>query len=123
MMLHSRRRFLSAATLVGGWMLLRRAHAAPSTDHERTAGELITPAAQAAIDKGLAWLAARQVDDGSFKSSGFGRELADFGFAADKGGDFGGQVVGKFGRGGGGDGGTLADGFGEGFGLGGRFDA
>lgn len=73
----SRRRFVSAAALLsGGLFVVRHTLAAPSSDHERTAGELIKPAAQQAIDKGLAWLASRQIDDGSFKSSGFGRNAA-----------------------------------------------
>src|SRR5690606_20570669 len=43
-------------------------------DVERTAGEFIKPATQASIDKGLAWLASRQNDDGSFGSaSGYSR--------------------------------------------------
>ncbi|HZL86974.1 MAG TPA: prenyltransferase/squalene oxidase repeat-containing protein [Pirellulaceae bacterium] len=72
-----RRRFLRWSLAWGAASgAVRPLLAAPSSDHERNAGELIKPAAQAAIDKGLAWLASRQVDDGSFKSSGFGRNAA-----------------------------------------------
>jgi prenyltransferase beta subunit len=72
-----RRRFL-AWWLAGGSVLALRGRlpAAPEADHERSAGQLVTPAAQSAIDKGLAWLASRQTDEGSFKSSGFGRNAA-----------------------------------------------
>jgi hypothetical protein len=44
----------------------RLASAAEKTDAEKSAGQMITPAAELAIDKGLAWLAERQNDDGSF---------------------------------------------------------
>ncbi len=42
---------------------------------------MITPAAQRAIDKGLAWLAARQNDDGSFGSGGFRANVGVCGLA------------------------------------------
>jgi prenyltransferase/squalene oxidase-like repeat protein len=71
-----RRRFFSCSAALGSLVVFRQSHAAPSGDHERIAGELIKPAAQAAIDKGLAWLASQQVENGSFKSSNFGRNTA-----------------------------------------------
>jgi prenyltransferase beta subunit len=37
---------------------------------------MITPATQTAIDRGLAWLAARQNDDGSFAGTGYSRNVA-----------------------------------------------
>ena len=40
--------------------------AAQTADPEKTAAEMINPAAQRAIDQGLQWLASRQNDDGSF---------------------------------------------------------
>lgn len=43
---------------------------------ERFAGDLIKPATQAAIDRGLAWLAGRQEDDGSFSGSGYSRNIS-----------------------------------------------
>ena len=42
-----------------------------------TAKNLVTPQTEAAIDRGLAWLASRQREDGSFGSGGgFGRNVA-----------------------------------------------
>ena len=43
---------------------------------ERTAVEMITEAAQRAIDRGLQFLAQRQQEDGSFGSSGYARNAA-----------------------------------------------
>ena len=72
-----RRRFLTSTLAVSaGAVLAPRLVAAPSTDTERNAGDLISPAVQGAIDKGLAWLASRQTESGAFKSSGFGRNTA-----------------------------------------------
>lgn len=45
-------------------------------DPERTATLLIKPQTQAAIDRGLAWLAGRQNEDGSFGGSGYSRNIA-----------------------------------------------
>jgi prenyltransferase beta subunit len=45
-------------------------------DPEKTAAEVVTPAAQKAIDRGLALLASRQDDDGSFGSGGYSRNVA-----------------------------------------------
>ncbi|MCH8921617.1 MAG: terpene cyclase/mutase family protein [Planctomycetes bacterium] len=47
-----------------------------SDDHEQTAGQLITRETDRAIDRGLAYLAARQHDDGSFGSGGYSRNVA-----------------------------------------------
>ncbi|MGD0898098.1 MAG: prenyltransferase/squalene oxidase repeat-containing protein [Thermoguttaceae bacterium] len=52
---------LLLSCLVGQW-----AAAADKTDPEKSAAEMVTPAVEQAIDKGLAWLAQRQNDDGSF---------------------------------------------------------
>jgi hypothetical protein len=45
-------------------------------DPARSAALLIKPQTQAAIDRGLAWLAGRQIDDGSFGGNGYGRNVA-----------------------------------------------
>lgn len=45
-------------------------------DSERSAKALVLPETQAAIDRGLAWLASRQRDDGSFGGSGYSRNVA-----------------------------------------------
>lgn len=50
-------------------------------DFERAAGELIKPSTQAAIDRGLAWLASRQNEDGSFGSNGYSRNSGVCGLA------------------------------------------
>ncbi len=42
---------------------------------------MVTPAAQKAIDRGLAFLAERQNDDGSFGSGGYSRNVAVCGLA------------------------------------------
>ncbi len=78
-MTQARRRFLaaSAATLAAGAVLPRQLLAQQSpTDPERTATLLIKRSTQDAIDRGLAWLAARQNDDGSFGGSGYSRNVA-----------------------------------------------
>jgi hypothetical protein len=46
--------------------LLVSSAAAQTADPEKTAAEMINPAAQKAIDQGLQWLASRQNGDGSF---------------------------------------------------------
>src|SRR5262249_42567979 len=48
----------------------------PTADIERAAVALMKPQTQAAIDRGLAWLAARQNDDGSFGGNGYSRNIA-----------------------------------------------
>ena len=45
-------------------------------DPEKSAAELITPAAARAIERGLSLLATRQDDDGSFRSGGYSRNVA-----------------------------------------------
>jgi hypothetical protein len=55
--------------------LARQALAEPK-DPEKSAVELITPAAARAIERGLNSLATRQDDDGSFRSGGYSRNVA-----------------------------------------------
>jgi prenyltransferase beta subunit len=68
---------LAASTLAA------RTFAEPNRDDfERAAGELIKPATQVAIDKGLSWLASRQNEDGSFgttTSGGYSRNAGVLG--------------------------------------------
>ena len=47
-------------------LLLAVPAAADTADPEKTAAEMINPAAQKAIGQGLEWLASRQNDDGGF---------------------------------------------------------
>jgi len=56
--------------------LLTDATSAAPPDPERTAVDLITPATRQAIDRGLAWLAARQQEDGSFGTVSYSRNAA-----------------------------------------------
>jgi hypothetical protein len=49
---------------------------AQKSDPEKSAPQMITPAAQKSIDKGLAWLAQRQNDDGSFGSAAYRGNVA-----------------------------------------------
>ncbi|MBC7853070.1 MAG: terpene cyclase/mutase family protein [Pirellulaceae bacterium] len=74
----SRRRFISQTTLAAGSALAlpRLLFAQGSGNQDRIAAELLKPATQQSIDRGLAWLGGRQVEDGSFKSTGFGRNAA-----------------------------------------------
>ena len=73
-----RRQFLvhSAASVTASFVLPSLLLAQGSGDQDRIAAELLKPATQQSIDRGLAWLGGRQVEDGSFKSSGFGRNAA-----------------------------------------------
>jgi squalene-hopene cyclase-like protein/prenyltransferase/squalene oxidase-like repeat protein len=48
----------------------------PANDFERSAAALMKPKTQAAIDRGLAFLASRQNDDGAFGSAGYSRNVA-----------------------------------------------
>ena len=50
-------------------------------DPEKTAVEMITPATDEAIERGLAWLVARQADDGSFGSAAYRGNVAVTGLA------------------------------------------
>ncbi|MBL9125239.1 MAG: terpene cyclase/mutase family protein, partial [Planctomycetaceae bacterium] len=70
-----RRAFVSTA--LGGAAALCTARApAQDAELEKVAGEYLTPAAQKAIAKGLAFLASRQKDDGSFGDAGYSRNTA-----------------------------------------------
>lgn len=73
-----RRNFLAAGAALGlGSALLPRAVLAQVADDlEINAAELITRETQQAIDRGLAYLASRQNDDGSFAGGGYGRNVA-----------------------------------------------
>jgi hypothetical protein len=51
-------------------------HGQQTEQIERTAAQLIKPATQTAIDRGLGWLAARQNEDGAFTGSGYSRNVA-----------------------------------------------
>ena len=66
-----RREGRGGALVVAVWLVLvfplGRA-AAAEADPERRGAELITPAADRAIERGLEFLASRQHDDGSFGS-------------------------------------------------------
>jgi hypothetical protein len=57
---------MSVTGLIGIVLLAGAASAAPKSEPEKPAPEMLTRAAQQAIDKGLAWLAQRQNDDGGF---------------------------------------------------------
>src|SRR5688572_16740959 len=73
-----RRDFLLASAAAGGLAAIPRwlwAQQSPD-DFERVAAQLIKPATQTAIDRGLAWLAGRQNDDGSFGGEGYSRNVA-----------------------------------------------
>jgi hypothetical protein len=73
---HNRRRFLAGSLAWGVGLGAWAARGDDSGEQERTAGEMITPQAQQAIDKGLAYLAEHQDDDGSFGSGGYSRNVA-----------------------------------------------
>jgi prenyltransferase beta subunit len=73
----ARREFLSCsagflAAAAGGTLAAQQA----PLDPERSAALVITPPTQAAIDRGLAWLAGRQNEDGSFDGNGYSRNIA-----------------------------------------------
>src|SRR5687768_11152622 len=71
MSLHRRQCLLTLVAGCGALVASRSSWAqmGKSDDFERAAGELIKPATQAAIDRGLQWLVSRQNEDGSFGSS------------------------------------------------------
>lgn len=76
----NRRRFLaSACSILAASRTTSLSFAA--SDPEKSAADMITPAAQKAIDKGLAYLAERQHDDGAFGSGGYSRNVAVCGLA------------------------------------------
>src|SRR5262245_43509573 len=66
-------RWLGAASASAATPLL--AQQAP-LDPERSAAQLIKPQTQAAIDRGLTWLAGRQNEDGSFGGTGYSGNVA-----------------------------------------------
>src|SRR5512134_3926643 len=73
----ARRRFLASAAALSASALPASLWAQQTPpDPERTATLLIKRSTQDAIDRGLAWLAARQNDDGSFGGSGYSRNVA-----------------------------------------------
>jgi hypothetical protein len=71
----NRRRFLASACGLAVAPPLA-AWANNVSDPEKSAAEMVTPAAQKAIDRGLAFLASRQHEDGSFGSGGYSRNVA-----------------------------------------------
>lgn len=73
----SRRAFLSR-TLAVGWLFAGSGRVAwgESKDPEKSAAELITPAATRAVERGLNLLASRQDEEGSFRSGGYSRNVA-----------------------------------------------
>lgn len=78
MQAHARRQFLLQAAslaLAGACPALARAQSKGASP-ELVAADLITPVTQLAIDRGLAWLASRQIEDGSFFGSGYSRNVA-----------------------------------------------
>jgi hypothetical protein len=80
-----RRTFLSLAAQVAGGCLAARAFAFEDSreDIEATAGEFVTAETQQAIDQGLAWLADRQNEDGSFAGGNlYSRNVAVISLAA-----------------------------------------
>jgi len=70
----TRRNFFacSCVALAGSRLLAQQ----PTKDSERSAAAAMKPQTQAAIGRGLAWLAARQDGDGSFGGSGYSRNVA-----------------------------------------------
>ena len=57
-----------------GWILVALMAASACAAEERVAADIT--ALQSAVEKGLAFLATRQADDGSFSTSGYGRNAA-----------------------------------------------
>jgi hypothetical protein len=75
-------------TCIGSWLIaiVLAAGAAmaaekPAAAAEKAAGEMYTPATQRAVEKGLAWLAGRQNDDGGFGSGPYRGNVAICGLA------------------------------------------
>src|SRR5262245_16576484 len=67
-----RRAFLSSLALA----CASSSHSLFAASPERNAARLLTEPAQAAIDRGLVYLAKRQQNDGAFGGSGYGRNVA-----------------------------------------------
>jgi len=77
-------RIFTAGTVVGLAVLvicLPSIAPAQDADPEKTAARLITPEADRSIERGLAWLAGRQREDGSFGSGQYGSNVAITGLA------------------------------------------
>lgn len=72
----SRRGFLRAAALGSAAWCAGSNALAQQRDPEKTAVELINPAAAKAIERGLSLLASRQDEEGSFRSGGYSRNVA-----------------------------------------------
>jgi prenyltransferase beta subunit len=72
----NRRRFLAAVAGLAGGSLSCPALSQQPSSPERTAVDLVTPAAYEAAQRGLKLLAARQDEDGSFHSGGYSRNVA-----------------------------------------------
>jgi hypothetical protein len=70
---YSRRRFL-AASAAAGYLALRSSHSA-AQEEKRPATEAVTPETQRVVDRGLTWLAKRQVmsgrHEGAFGTGGY----------------------------------------------------
>lgn len=88
MTMPGRRKFLVTAALgVGAGLVPAISWAQPSSgpmpmgDPDSSAADLLTQPTQQAIDRGLAYLASRQNDDGSFGTSGYSRNVAICGLA------------------------------------------
>jgi hypothetical protein len=77
----TRRSFILSATAAAAGLALPRWARSQSNDPEKSGVELITPAAQRAIDRGLMLLSSRQDEDGSFGSGGYSRNVAVCGLA------------------------------------------
>ncbi len=74
-----RRAFVAGSlALTAGRFCLARA---ADSDPELSGADMITPNAQRAIDRGLAFLVSQQHDDGSFGSGGYSRNVAVCGLA------------------------------------------
>ena len=71
-----RRAFVKAALASAATAASARELCAQDADLEKMAGEFVTPAAQKAINKGLAFLSTRQKEDGSFGDAGYSRNTA-----------------------------------------------
>ena len=70
----SRRHFLAAGS--AALLPLPRLLAADDTNPEETAAEMITPPTVSSIERGLAFLAQRQQEDGALGSGGYSRNVA-----------------------------------------------
>ena len=74
----TRRRLLQSlpAALLAGSSVRNPAFAVEDDNPERTGVEFVNTAAQQGIDKGLAFLATRQQEDGAFGPGGYNRDVA-----------------------------------------------